>query len=100
MVLGAADQSAGDNRDVARMAVLLAGVPDTVPGHTTNRLCASGFTATASAAAAIRAGELRLAGARLLVTLLGRLEREGGRRGLATPCVGVGQGVAMLAEEV
>jgi acetyl-CoA acetyltransferase family protein len=43
---------------------------------------------------------LGCSGARLLVTLLGRLEREGGRRGLATLCVGVGQGVAMLVEKV
>jgi acetyl-CoA acetyltransferase len=154
VVLGAANQAGEDNRDVARMAVLLAGLPDTVPGYTTNRLCASGLTAVAAAAAAIRAGELDLAiaggvesmtrapwvmakpgtpwarpgevadtslgwrftnadggaialghplgcsGARLLVTLLGRLEREGGRRGLATLCVGVGQGVAMLVEKV
>ncbi len=61
VVLGAANQAGEDNRDVARMAVLLAGLPDTVPGFTTNRLCASGLTATASAAAAIRAGELDLA---------------------------------------
>ncbi|QNG36917.1 thiolase family protein [Geodermatophilaceae bacterium NBWT11] len=61
VVLGAANQSGEDNRDVARMAVLLAGLPDTVPGYTTNRLCASGLTATASAAASIRAGEIDLA---------------------------------------
>ena len=61
VVLGAANQAGEDNRDVARMAVLLTGLPDTVPGHTTYRLCASGLTATASAAAAIRAGELDLA---------------------------------------
>ena len=61
VVLGAANQAGEDNRDVARMAVLLAGLPDTVPGYTTNRLCASGLTATASAAASIRAGEIDLA---------------------------------------
>ena len=43
---------------------------------------------------------LGCSGARLLVTLMGRLEREGGRRGLATLCVGVGQGVSMLVERV
>ena len=43
---------------------------------------------------------LGCSGARLLVTLLGRLERTGGRRGLATLCVGVGQGVAMLIDRV
>lgn len=61
VVIGAANQAGEDNRDVARMAVLLAGLPDTVPGYTTNRLCASGLTATVAAAAAIRAGELDLA---------------------------------------
>jgi 3-oxoadipyl-CoA thiolase len=61
VVLGAANQAGEDNRDVARMAVLLAGLPDTVPGYTTNRLCASGLNAGAAAAAAIRAGELDLA---------------------------------------
>lgn len=57
VILGAANQAGEDNRDVARMAVLLAGLPDTVPGYTVNRLCASGLTAIASAANAIRAGE-------------------------------------------
>jgi acetyl-CoA acetyltransferase family protein len=57
VVLGAANQAGEDNRNVARMAVLLAGITDTVPGYTVNRLCASGLTAIASAAAAVRAGE-------------------------------------------
>lgn len=57
VILGAANQAGEDNRDVARMAVLLAGLPETVPGYTVNRLCASGLTAVASAAQAIRAGE-------------------------------------------
>ncbi len=61
VVLGAANQAGEDNRDVARMAVLLAGLPDSVPGYTTNRLCASGLTAAAAAAASIRAGEIDLA---------------------------------------
>jgi 3-oxoadipyl-CoA thiolase len=61
VVLGAANQAGEDNRDVARMAVLLAGLPETVPGYTVNRLCASGLTAAVSAAAAIRAGDLDLA---------------------------------------
>jgi 3-oxoadipyl-CoA thiolase len=61
VVLGAANQAGEDNRDVARMAVLLAGLPDAVPGYAVNRLCASGLTATASAAATIRAGEIDLA---------------------------------------
>ncbi len=60
VVLGAANQAGEDNRNVARMAVLLAGLPDTVPGYTVNRLCASGLTAVVSAANAIRAGEADL----------------------------------------
>jgi 3-oxoadipyl-CoA thiolase len=62
--LGAANQSGEDNRDVARMAVLLAGLPHSVPGATINRLCASGLDAVNSAARAIKAGEgdLYLAG--------------------------------------
>jgi len=57
VVLGAANQAGEDNRDVARMAVLLAGLPHTVPGYTVNRLCASGLTAIAGAAQAVRSGE-------------------------------------------
>jgi 3-oxoadipyl-CoA thiolase len=57
VILGAANQAGEDNRDVARMAVLLAGLPHTVPGYTVNRLCASGLTALASAAQSIRSGE-------------------------------------------
>lgn len=57
VVLGAANQAGEDNRNVARMAVLLAGLPDAVPAYTVNRLCASGLTAVACAAASIRAGE-------------------------------------------
>ena len=60
VVLGAANQAGEDNRNVARMAVLLAGLPDTVPGYTVNRLCASGLTAIVSAANQIRAGEADL----------------------------------------
>lgn len=60
VILGAANQAGEDNRDVARMAVLLAGLPHTVPGYTVNRLCASGLTAVASAAQAIRSGEADL----------------------------------------
>jgi acetyl-CoA acetyltransferase family protein len=60
VILGAANQAGEDNRNVARMAVLLAGLPDTVPGHTVNRLCASGLTAIASAANAVRVGEADL----------------------------------------
>ncbi|MER5663232.1 thiolase family protein [Streptomyces mirabilis] len=60
VILGAANQAGEDNRDVARMAVLLAGLPHTVPGYTVNRLCASGLTAVANAAQAIRSGEADL----------------------------------------
>lgn len=60
VILGAANQAGEDNRDVARMAVLLAGLPHTVPGYSVNRLCASGLTAVASAAQAIRSGEAEL----------------------------------------
>jgi acetyl-CoA acyltransferase len=54
---GAANQAGEDNRNLARMAVLLAGLPETVPGATVNRLCASGLEAIASAARTIAAGE-------------------------------------------
>lgn len=57
VVLGCANQSGEDNRNVARMAGLLAGLPQTVPGETVNRLCASGLSAVANAARAIRSGE-------------------------------------------
>jgi 3-oxoadipyl-CoA thiolase len=54
---GAANQSGEDNRDVARMAALLAGLPDSVPGATVNRLCASGLEAINAAARAVKLGE-------------------------------------------
>jgi acetyl-CoA acyltransferase len=54
---GAANQSGEDNRNVARMAVLLAGLPDSVPGATVNRLCASGLEAVTLAARTIASGE-------------------------------------------
>lgn len=54
---GAANQAGEDNRNAARMAVLLAGLPDSVPGATVNRLCASGLEAVTSAARAIGSGE-------------------------------------------
>ncbi|MDQ2726389.1 MAG: thiolase family protein [Actinomycetota bacterium] len=57
VVLGCANQAGEDNRNVARMAVLLAGLPDETAGYTVNRLCASGLTAVASAANSIRAGD-------------------------------------------
>ena len=55
--LGAANQSGEDNRDVARMAALLAGLPTSVPGATVNRLCASGLEAINCAARAVKLGE-------------------------------------------
>jgi len=54
---GAANQAGEDNRNVARMAALLAGLPETVPGATVNRLCASGLEAVTTAARTIAAGE-------------------------------------------
>jgi 3-oxoadipyl-CoA thiolase len=58
---GCANQSGEDNRNVARMSLLLAGLPHTVPGVTFNRLCASGLEAVGAAARAIRADEMALA---------------------------------------
>ena len=57
VVLGAANQAGEDNRNVARMAALLAGLPDAVPGLTVNRLCGSGLSAVAVAAALVRSGD-------------------------------------------
>src|SRR5690348_1116185 len=59
--LGCANQAGEDNRNVARMALLLAGLPDSIPGQTLNRLCASGLDAVGAAGRAIRAGEIDLA---------------------------------------
>ena len=60
VLYGCANQAGEDNRNVARMAVLLAGLPHSVPGATINRLCGSGMDAVGSAARAIRAGEAQL----------------------------------------
>lgn len=57
VIMGCANQAGEDNRNVARMALLLAGLPHSVPGETVNRLCASGMSATVQAARAIRSGE-------------------------------------------
>ena len=57
VILGCTNQAGEDNRNVARMALLLAGLPVQVPGQTVNRLCGSGLQAAASAAQAIKAGE-------------------------------------------
>ena len=59
-LLGCANQAGEDNRNVARMAVLLAGLPETVPGGTVNRLCGSGLNAVGLAAQAIRSGDAGL----------------------------------------
>ena len=59
--MGCANQAGEDNRNVARMALLLAGLPETVPGATVNRLCGSGMEAVSAAARAIKAGEIGLA---------------------------------------
>ena len=61
VLMGCANQAGEDNRNVARMAALLAGLPVDVPGATINRLCASGMDAVGAAARAIRAGDMDLA---------------------------------------
>ena len=61
VIFGCANQAGEDNRNVARMSLLLAGFPVTVPGTTMNRLCGSGMDAVITAARAIRAGEIELA---------------------------------------
>jgi 3-oxoadipyl-CoA thiolase len=58
---GCANQAGEDNRNIARMASLLAGLPETVPGVTLNRLCASGLDAVGAAARAIKSGDIELA---------------------------------------
>src|SRR6201993_2350059 len=58
---GCANQAGEDNRNVARMALLLAGLPESIPGQTPNRLCASGLDAVGAAGRAIRSGEIELA---------------------------------------
>jgi 3-oxoadipyl-CoA thiolase len=58
---GCANQAGEDNRNVARMALLLAGLPDSIPGITVNRLCASGLNAVGAAGRAIRSGEIDFA---------------------------------------
>ena len=60
VILGAANQSGEDNRNLARMAALLAQLGDSVPGQTVNRLCASGLQAIASAGAVVKSGEADL----------------------------------------
>src|SRR5690242_20281028 len=57
VIMGCANQAGEDNRNVARMALLLAGLPITVPGQTVNRLCASGLSAAIDAARVIQTGD-------------------------------------------
>jgi acetyl-CoA acyltransferase len=59
--MGCANQAGEDNRNVGRMALLLAGLPETVPGVTVNRLCGSGLEAVAAAARAVQAGDMEIA---------------------------------------
>lgn len=61
VILGCANQAGEDNRNVARMALLLAGLPESIPGVTLNRLCASGMDAVGTAFRAIASGEMELA---------------------------------------
>ena len=61
VIFGCANQAGEDNRNVARMSLLLAGLPESVPGTTMNRLCGSGMDAVLTAARAIKAGEIDLA---------------------------------------
>src|SRR5713101_1318270 len=60
VIYGCVNQAGEDNRNVARMALLLAGLPHTVPGATVNRLCGSSLDAAGTAARAIRCGETQL----------------------------------------
>src|ERR1051326_500294 len=60
IILGCANQAGEDNRNIARMSLLLAGIPYSVPGETVNRLCASGLSASVSAARAIMVGDADL----------------------------------------
>jgi acetyl-CoA acyltransferase len=60
VIMGCANQAGEDNRNIARMASLLAGLPFTVPGETVNRLCASGMSATAQAMRAVRNGDVEV----------------------------------------
>ena len=104
VILGAANQAGEDNRNVARMAALLAGLPESVGGSTVNRLCASGLDAVGTAARAIGAialgHPLGMSGARILMTLVHQLQVSKGKFGLATLCIGVGQGLAVAVERV
>ena len=60
VILGCANQAGEDNRNIARMALLLSGIPETVPGATLTRLCGSGMDAVSCASRAIKSGEQSL----------------------------------------
>ena len=83
LIYGCANQAGEDNRNVARMSLLLAGLPEAVPGTTINRLCGSGMDALINAARAIRAGEaeLMVAGGVESMRTLSRLSARERRRG-------------------
>ena len=140
VVMGCANQAGEDCRNVARMGVLLAGYPDSIPAATVNRLCGSGLEAVIQASRAIAAGDVDLvelneafaaqslavlagwgldpedprvnpnggaialghplgcSGARILTTLVHALKRQDKTLGLASMCIGVGQGISMLVE--
>ncbi len=83
VLFGCANQAGEDNRNVARMALLLAGLPKEVPGVTVNRLCGSSLDATAVAARAIKCGELDLVDRRRRGKHVARTVRDGeGRHGV------------------
>ena len=77
VILGCANQAGEDNRNVARMALLLAGLPQEVPGSTVNRLCGSSLDAIAVAARAIKTGENSLVHCRRSREHVARAVRDG-----------------------
>jgi acetyl-CoA acyltransferase len=83
VIYGCANQAGEDNRNVARMSALLAGIPDSIGGSTINRLCGSGLDATGTAARAIKSGEVELMLAGGVESMTPRALRPGQeRRGL------------------
>jgi acetyl-CoA acetyltransferase len=102
MILGCANQAGEDNRNVARMAALRAGLPVEVPGVTVNRLCGPGREAVVQEARAIRCGKAALvvAGGVESATAMDERTRTSGRYALCTMCIGDGQGIAVVIERV
>ena len=89
VILGDANQAGESNRNVARMAALLAGFPVSVPGTTINRLCASGMDAVGMAARGIRAGDFDLAIAGMInqvIQISQHLDRGTGKRSGTRRC--------------